>query len=82
MGTDQGSAAVGSGAVMVFPAHMNRILEYDGKTGDVVIEPGINYGKLQQTLHTHGRFLPPYPSSMEYSSVGGAISNNASGEKI
>ncbi len=81
MGTDQGSAAVGSGAVMVFPAHMNRILEYDGKTGDVVIEPGINYGKLQQTLHTHGRFLPPYPSSMEYSSVGGAISNNASGEK-
>lgn len=81
MGTDQGSAAVGSGAVMVFPAHMNRILEYDGKTGDVVIEPGILYGKLQQTLHTHGRFLPPYPSSMEYSSVGGAIANNASGEK-
>lgn len=81
MGTDQGSAAVGSGAVMVFPAHMNRILEFDGKTGDVIIEPGINYGKLQQTLHTHGRFLPPYPSSMEYSSVGGAIANNASGEK-
>jgi FAD/FMN-containing dehydrogenase len=81
MGTDQGSAAVGSGAVMVFPAHMNRILEYDGKTGDVVIEPGILYGKLQQTLHTHGRFLPPYPSSMEYSTVGGAIANNASGEK-
>ena len=81
MGTDQGSAAVGSGAVMVFPAHMNRILEFDGKTGDVIIEPGINYGKLQQTLHTHGRFLPPYPSSMEYSTVGGAIANNASGEK-
>lgn len=81
MGTDQGSAAVGSGVMMVFPAHMNRILEYDGKTGDVVIEPGILYGKLQQTLHTHGRFLPPYPSSMEYSTVGGAIANNASGEK-
>lgn len=81
MGTDQGSAAVGSGAVMVFPAHMNRILEYDGKTGDVVIEPGILYGKLQQTLHTHGRFLPPYPSSIEYSTLGGAIANNASGEK-
>lgn len=81
MGTDQGSAAVGSGALLIFPAHMNRILEFDGKTGDVVIEPGILYGKLQQTLHTHGRFLPPYPSSMEYSSVGGAIANNASGEK-
>ncbi|MEI6480682.1 MAG: FAD-binding oxidoreductase [Candidatus Saccharibacteria bacterium] len=80
-GTDLGSAAVGSGAVLVFPAHMNRILEFDGKSGDVVIEPGINYGTLQQTLHTHGRFLPPYPSSMAYSTVGGAIANNASGEK-
>lgn len=81
MGTDQGGAAVGTGTMMVFPAHMNRILEYDGKTGDVVIEPGLIYGKLQQTLHTHGRFLPPYPSSIEYSTLGGAIANNAAGEK-
>lgn len=81
MGTDQSGAAIGSGIMMVFPAHMNRILELDGKTGMVTIEPGINYGKLQQTLHTHGRFLPPFPASMEYSSVGGAIANNASGEK-
>lgn len=81
LGTDQAGAAVGSGVLMVFPAHMNRILELDGKTGDVVIEPGITYGKLQQTLHTHGRFLPPFPSSIEYSTVGGAIANNAAGEK-
>ena len=81
LGTDQGGAAVGSGIVMVFPAHMNRILELDGKSGDVVIEPGIVYGKLQQTLHTHGRFLPPFPSSIEFSTVGGAIANNAAGEK-
>ena len=81
LGTDQGSAAVGEGIMMVFPAHMNRILELDGKSGDVVVEPGLNYGKLQQTLHTHGRFLPPFPSSMEFSSIGGAIANNAAGEK-
>lgn len=81
LGTDQAGAAIGSGAVMVFPAHMHRILEYDGKTGEVIIEPGINYGKLQQTLHTHGRFLPPYPSSIEFSTFGGAIANNAAGEK-
>jgi FAD/FMN-containing dehydrogenase len=81
LGTDQAGAAIGTGMMMVFPAHMNRVLEYDGKTGDVVIEPGINYGKLQQTLHTHGRFLPPFPSSIEFSTVGGAIANNAAGEK-
>lgn len=80
-GTDQGGAALGAGIIMAFPAHMNHILEFDGKTGTVVVEPGANYGKLQQTLHTHGRFLPPFPSSMEYCTLGGAVANNSSGEK-
>ena len=80
-GSDQSGAAIGNGIMLVFPAHMNRILEYDGKSGDVTVETGINYGRLQQTLYTHGRFLPPYPSSLDYSTIGGAIANNASGEK-
>jgi FAD/FMN-containing dehydrogenase len=80
-GTDQTGASLGSGIMLVFPAHLNRILELDTKANTVTVEPGINYGKLQQTLQTHGRFLPPYPGSLEYSTVGGAIANNASGEK-
>lgn len=80
-GTDQSGAALGSGIVLAFLAHMHRVLEYDGKNGVVVVEPGANYGKLQQTLITHGRFLPPYPASLEYSSIGGAIANNAAGDK-
>lgn len=80
-GTDLGGAAIGQGLIMVFPAHMNRILVLDNKTGSVAVEPGINYGKLQQTLQTYHRFLPPFPASMEYSTIGGALANNASGEK-
>lgn len=80
-GTDQGGASLGSGIIAVFTAHMHRILELDSKAGTVVVEPGINYGKLQQTLKTHDRFLPPYPASLEYSTLGGAVANNASGEK-
>jgi FAD/FMN-containing dehydrogenase len=80
-GTDQAGAAIGNGIIVVFPAHMNKILELDPKTGSIAIQPGINYGKLQQTLQTHGRFLPPFPASMEYSTLGGAMGNNASGEK-
>src|SRR5471030_1461546 len=72
-GTDQSGAAIGSGIVLIFPAHMNRIIEFDGKTGVATVEPGINYGKLQQTLQTHGRYLPPYPASLEYSTIGGAV---------
>jgi len=80
-GTDYSGGAIGSGVVMVFPAHMNRIVQLDTKTGNVVVEPGLNYGRLQQTLHTHERFLPPYPASIEYSTIGGAVANNAGGEK-
>ncbi|HEY1835469.1 MAG TPA: FAD-binding oxidoreductase [Candidatus Saccharimonadales bacterium] len=80
-GTDQGGAALGAGVMLAFSAHMHRILELDSKSGNVTVEPGLNYGKLQQTLLTHGRFLPPFPASLEYSTFGGALANNASGEK-
>lgn len=80
-GTDQGGAALGSGIILAFPAHMHRILELDQKSGVVVVEPGTNYGKLQQTLHTHERFLPPFPACLEYSTIGGAVANNAGGYK-
>ncbi len=80
-GTDLAGASLGAGIILALPAHMNRILELDGKTGIVTGEPGLNYGKLQQSLHTHGRFLPPFPASIEYSTIGGAVANNASGEK-
>lgn len=80
-GTDLSGAALGSGIMLAFPAHMNKVLELDNKSGVVTVEPGINYAKLQQTLHTHERFLPPYPASVEYSTIGGAVANNSSGEK-
>ncbi|MBI4101302.1 FAD-binding oxidoreductase [Candidatus Microgenomates bacterium] len=78
-GTDQAGAALGNGMILVMPAHMNRLLGFD-KT-DVVVQPGMLFGDLQRTLHSHGRFLPPYPSSLEFSTVGGAVANNAGGEK-
>src|SRR3989344_2611802 len=81
LGTDQSGAAIGRGIIMVFHAHMNRILELDGKTGVVAIEPGIDIGKLQQTLYTHGRCLPPFPFRFENGTVGGAIANNSRSDK-
>jgi FAD/FMN-containing dehydrogenase len=80
-GTDYTGAALGAGIVIAFPAHMNHIVQLDTKIGNAVVEPGIIYGRLQQTLHTHDRFIPSYPASLEYSTIGGAVSNNASGEK-
>lgn len=80
-GTDLGGAAIGKGILTVFPAHMNRILELDTKQRLVRLQPGMTFRSLQDVLQTHGLFLPPYPASYDYSSVGGAIANNSAGEK-
>lgn len=80
-GSDQGGAAIGKGIVMVFPAHMNRLLELDLKQQLARVQPGINFRTFQEAVETHGLFLPPYPSSIDYATIGGAIANNAAGEK-
>lgn len=78
-GTDLTGAAIGTGVVLSFPTHLNKILELDTKQKLVRVQPGVNFKSLQETLQTHGLFLPPAPVSYEYSTVGGAIANNASG---
>lgn len=80
-GSDVSGAAIGEGIVLVFPAHMNRLIELDTGKGYARVQPGIIYKNIQNTLHTHGQFLPPYPASLDYSTIGGSIANNTSGEK-
>lgn len=78
-GTDRGGGALGEGVQMVFPTHMNKLLRLEH--GTVAVQPGIVFRTLQQTLHTHGQFLPAYPTGLDYSTLGGAVANDASGEK-
>ncbi|HEX5447880.1 MAG TPA: FAD-binding oxidoreductase [Candidatus Saccharimonadales bacterium] len=80
-GSDTSGAAIGSGIVMAFTDHMNRILILNPKKEYVTVEPGITFGALQQTLYTHGLFLPPYPASSAYATIGGGLANNSIGEK-
>ncbi len=80
-GSDVSGAAIGEGIILVFPAHMNRLIELDTGKGYARVQPGIIYKNIQNTLHTHGQFLPPYPASLDYSTIGGSIANNTSGEK-
>lgn len=80
-GSNTSGAAISSGILLVFTAHMNKILLLDAKKAFVVVEPGVTYDKLEQTLYTHGLFLPPYPASQHYATIGGGIASNAIGEK-
>ena len=80
-GSDTSGAALSNGILLVFTAHMNRVLTLDPRKEFTTVEPGATYDKLEQTLYTHGLFLPPYPASQNYATIGGGIANNAIGEK-
>lgn len=78
-GTDQTGAAIGRGIVVSTTAHMNKIIELDPKSGSVTAQAGATIAKLQQALHTHGRFIPSTTDSTETTTLGGAVANNDAG---
>ena len=80
-GTDTSGAAIGSGIILSTTTHLNKILELDSQQKLIRVQPGVNFKSLQETLQTHGLFLPPFPASYEYSTIGGAIANNSLGKK-
>jgi len=80
-GSDQTGAAIGKGIIINTVAHLNDIIYINFKNKDqfVHVQPGVCFGALNDTLKSHGMIIPAYPSSYSYSTIGGAVANNASG---
>lgn len=78
-GTDQTGAAIGGGATIVLPAHMNHVCEFDPKQKLIRVQAGMNAGALDDALALQGMGIPALPASARYSTIGGAVANNASG---
>ncbi|NHG50171.1 FAD-binding protein [Campylobacter jejuni] len=74
-----GALAVNGGLILSFEKHMNKILEIDLENLVAVVQPGVINIHLQREAAKHGLFYPPDPASMEYSSLGGNVSENAGG---
>lgn len=78
-GSDETGAAIGKGIVLNTTAHMNTIFELDPKQRLVRVQPGVTFKALNDALKLQGLFIPSYPASAAYSTIGGAVANNASG---
>ena len=74
-----GALAVNGGLVLSFEKHMNKILEIDLENLVAVVQPGVINAALQKEVAKFGLFYPPDPASMDYSSLGGNVSENAGG---
>jgi len=74
-----GALPVKGGIVLAVEKYMNKILEIDEKDMVVVVQPAVVNAILQKEVEKRGLFYPPDPASMDYSTLGGNVSENAGG---
>jgi len=74
-----GALPVNGGIVLAVEKYMNKILEIDEKDMVAVVQPGVVNAHLQKEVEKRGLFYPPDPASMDYSTIGGNVSENAGG---
>lgn len=80
-GTSIAGNAVGTGIVLDFSRHMNRVLAIDPATGTAEVQPGVVHAVLQRAAAPHGLRYGPDPSTHTRCTVGGMIANNACGNR-
>jgi FAD/FMN-containing dehydrogenase/Fe-S oxidoreductase len=78
-GTSVAGNAIGTGIVIDFARHLNRILEIDPGSRSARVEPGVILAGLQQAAAPHGLRFGPDPSTQARATLGGMIGNNACG---
>ncbi|MEV0976902.1 FAD-binding and (Fe-S)-binding domain-containing protein [Streptomyces sp. NPDC049915] len=78
-GTSIAGQATGTGVVLDFTRHMNRLLDLDAGTGTAVVQPGLVLDRLQEAAAPHGLRFGPDPSTHSRCTLGGMIGNNSCG---
>jgi FAD/FMN-containing dehydrogenase/Fe-S oxidoreductase len=80
-GTSIAGNAVGSGVVLDFSKHLNRVLSVDPAARTAVVEPGAILDDITAAVARHGLRFGPDPSTHSRASIGGSIGNNACGSR-
>ena len=80
-GTSIAGNAVGSGVVLDFSRHLNRVLAVDPEARTAVVEPGAILDDITAAAAPHGLRFGPDPSTHARASIGGSIGNNACGSR-
>ena len=80
-GTSIAGNAVGSGIVLDFSRHLNRVRSVDPQARTAVVEPGAILDDITAAAAGHGLRFGPDPSTHSRASIGGSIGNNSCGSR-
>ncbi|MFK0116542.1 FAD-binding and (Fe-S)-binding domain-containing protein [Streptomyces sp. NPDC090994] len=78
-GTSIAGQATGTGVVLDFTRHMNRLLSLDPGARTAVVQPGLVLDRLQEAAAPHGLRFGPDPATHSRCTLGGMIGNNSCG---
>ncbi|MFJ7341306.1 FAD-binding and (Fe-S)-binding domain-containing protein [Streptomyces sp. NPDC101110] len=78
-GTSIAGQATGTGVVLDFTRHMNRLVALDAEARTAVVQPGLVLDRLQEAAAPHGLRFGPDPSTHSRCTLGGMIGNNSCG---
>lgn len=80
-GTNLAGNALGSGVVVDYSRHLNRILSLDVDSRTAVVEPGVVLDRLQECTAAYGLRFGPDPATHGQCTIGGMIGTNACGAR-
>ncbi|MEU6542908.1 FAD-binding and (Fe-S)-binding domain-containing protein [Streptomyces sp. NPDC046859] len=78
-GTSIAGQATGTGVVLDFTRHMDRLVSLDPGTRTAVVQPGLVLDRLQEAAAPHGLRFGPDPATHSRCTLGGMIGNNSCG---
>ncbi len=78
-GTSVAGNAIGTGVVLDFSRHLNRIITLEPGSATVTVEPGVVLSDLQRAAAVHRLRFGPDPSTRTRATLGGMIGNDACG---
>ena len=80
-GTSIAGNSIGTGLVLDYSRHLNRVLSLDPEARTAVVEPGTVLDTITTAAGAHGLRFGPDPSTHSRCTIGGAIGNNACGNR-
>ena len=78
-GRSYGDAPLNSAGHVLLTRGMNRVLEFDSATGNIVCEPGVNFDELFSAFLPKGYLVPVTPGT-GFATIGGAVANDVHGK--
>jgi FAD/FMN-containing dehydrogenase/Fe-S oxidoreductase len=78
-GSSLGGQAIGEALILDCSRYLDAILEINPETHSALVQPGVILSHLNRAAAKHGLMFGPDPASAERATMGGVISNNATG---